>query len=176
MKTAIPKGFYIKARKIQESEIAHCPPHIREIWDWMLRNANHKARNINGTIVERGQIFTSYAKIQEDLHWMVGYRKHKYEKHHCEKSMKYLTKAGMIATRKTTRGLHITICNYDFYNNISNYERDNESYTIATMKLQGRDTIHKNYKELEKETLVKNKEQKNQIFSEWKQGNQGIGE
>ena len=38
----IQGGYYIKARKIQESEIAHAPPHVREIWDWLLWDANWK--------------------------------------------------------------------------------------------------------------------------------------
>jgi hypothetical protein len=120
-------------------------------------------------LINRGEVFTNYAKIQDDLHWMIGYKRVTYKKHHVEKAMKYLRKATMVATRKTTRGLHITVCNYEYYNNIKNYESDNESYTIATMKLQGVDTIHKNDKELENEKLNTVKEEKKieKKFAKW---------
>ena len=32
----------MKARCIQEAEIAKAPPHIREIWDWLLMQASHQ--------------------------------------------------------------------------------------------------------------------------------------
>lgn len=130
----ISSGFYIKARKIQDSDIAHVSPHIREIWDWMLRNANHRPYKTNGTIIGRGQIFTSYSKIQEDLHWKIGYRKLIYKKSQIESATKWLTKAGMITTARTTRGFFITICNYDYYNDISNYENHSEKFTRTTIK------------------------------------------
>jgi len=37
----IKGGYYIKARCIQDSEISIMPPYIREIWDWLLKEANH---------------------------------------------------------------------------------------------------------------------------------------
>lgn len=132
-------GFYIKARKIQRSWIAQAPPHIREIWDWILLSANYKD---NGDI-KRGQLLTTYKDIQEGLAWFVGYRKQTYKKHHCEIAMKALTREHMITTRKTTRGLVITVLNYDKYQDPKSYECYSENYNKATMKLQGTDTIRK---------------------------------
>ena len=43
----IKGGYYIKARQIQDSEIAHSPPHFREIWDWLIKEANHKDKKVN---------------------------------------------------------------------------------------------------------------------------------
>lgn len=138
----IKGGYYIKARKIQESDIAFAPPHVREIWDWLLKEANHAD---NGKI-KRGQTVRTYKDIQEGLHWMVGYRKETYKKWQCEIAMKYLTKQQMITTTKTTRGLIITICNYDIYQNPKNYESHNESHKKATRKPQPTDTINKKNK------------------------------
>jgi len=101
----IKGGYYIKARCIQNSEIAHAPPHVREIWDWLLKEANHTDKKVSGIIIKRGQCFRSYKDIQEGLHWMVGWRKHKYSKNQCEIAMKWLTKRQMIHTAKTTRGM-----------------------------------------------------------------------
>jgi len=113
----IKGGFYLKAR-IQGADIAHAPPHIREIWDWLQR----KAMFTNGEQLSRGQLLVTYDDIREGLSWNVGYRKMRYSKWDCEKAIKWLTKETMITTEKTTRGLIITICKYNEYQNPKNYE------------------------------------------------------
>lgn len=136
----ITGGYYIKSRAIQESDIAHAPPHVREIWDWLLREANHK----DTKVCKRGSLVRSYKDIQEGLAWYVGWRKETYSKHQCEIAMKWLKKATMITTRKTTRGIVINIDKYDYYQNPNNYESHKENYTKATRKPQTSDTINKN--------------------------------
>jgi len=135
-------GYYIKARKIQESEIAHAPPHVREIWDWLIKEANHE----NTGKFKRGETIRSLRDIQEGLCWYVGYRKESYSKSKCEMAMKWLRKRGMIKTAKTTRGMIITICNYDIYQDPKCYETNNEKITKPTMKQQLSDTINKKEK------------------------------
>ena len=150
----IPGGYYIKARQIKYSAIAHAPPHIREIWDYLIREANHSGKKKNGEILGRGQVFTSYDEIREDLHWMVGWRKHRYTKDQCESAMKFLRKpqrnGPMITTRKTTRGLIITVCNYGFFQDQKNYENHNdnhnENHNETGDSPQTADTIDKNEK------------------------------
>ena len=142
----------MKARCIQESELATFPPHVREIWDWLLMQANHSDVVYRGKTIKRGQTVRSYENIREGLHWMVGWRKMRYSKWDCEKAMKMLKKASMIATLKTTVGMLITICNYDQYQNPKNYESHSLSgSTKATSKPQGTDTINKNEKNEKKE-------------------------
>ena len=145
----IKGGYYLKARIIQESEIATAPPHVREIWDWLLKEANHK----NVGTIKRGQTIRTYKDIQEGLHWMIGYRKETYKKWHCEIAMKWLTNRQMITTTKTTRGLVITICNYDYYQDAKNYEKDSDNHNKATRKPQCTDTINKNDKNVKNEEL-----------------------
>jgi hypothetical protein len=122
---AIPKGYILKARAIEDSEIAHAPPHVREIWDLCLRKANFRDRKCGDTVIRRGQWLTSYAEIREALHWKVGWRKHMYKKWQCEETLKRLRRWEMVTTRKTTRGLVITVCNYDLYQSPANYENHN---------------------------------------------------
>jgi len=119
----IPGGYYIKAKKIQTSVIAHAPPHVREIWDWLIQQANFKDIRYNGFIVKRGQLFRTYKEIREGLHWMVGYRKMMYNENHTKKAMKFLREARMIDTTKELGGVLITILNYDYYQETKNYER-----------------------------------------------------
>lgn len=146
-------GYYIKARCWLESDIAHAPPHVREIWDWLISQANHKDQKKGGVVYRRGQVITTYKDIQEALHWMVGWRKMTYKKHDCENAMKWLKKATMVTTRKTTRGLIINIINYDKYQNPENYESHTYNQMNATMQPQSTDTINKNEKNEKNEIL-----------------------
>jgi len=140
----IEGGYYLKARCIQESEIAYAPPHIREIWDWLIKEANHKPKKTHGTIIERGQVFTTYSDILNGLQWKIGWRVERYTKWQCESAMKFLRKGVMITTQKTTRGMIITILNYERYQNPKNYESHSESHSENHNSPQQRHTINKN--------------------------------
>lgn len=140
----IDGGYYIKARKIQDSAIAKSAPHVREIWDWLLKAANHKDNKCYGVTIKRGQLFTDYSEIIEELSWREGFVKKSYKKHHVDYAMRWLRQELMITTQKTTRGLLITVCNYNTYQNPANYENDFDYDTITTRLRQGTDTIHKN--------------------------------
>ncbi len=153
-KPLIEGGYYIKARCIQNSEIAHCPPHFREIWDWLIKEANHKDRKVSGKIIKRGQLFTSYQEIRNGLRWKIGYRTERYSKWQCENAMKFLRKAVMVATAKTARGVIITILNYDIYQNPENYESRNESRNESRGLPQPPDTKNKNGKNVKKEKKI----------------------
>ncbi len=142
----IPDGYYIKARCIQESFISKCPPYVREIWDWLLKEANHKDVKYSGITIKRGQLLRTFLDIQNGLSWMVGWRKMTYKKWHCEKAMKILRTHGMIATMKTTRGMLITVCNYCYYQDSKNYESNRKTDTKAGTSKQTTDTINKNDK------------------------------
>lgn len=154
----IQGGYYIKARKIQESEISHAPPQVREIWDWFLLRSNHS--DFKG--VKRGSLFTSIPEIQWGLRWYVGYRKVIYSKSKCEMALNWLRKRGMIETTKTTRGLIISICKYDIYQNPKNYETNIEKFTKPTRDKQTSETIYKNKKK-EKNDEVIDQSEKNPI-------------
>lgn len=152
----IKGGYYIKARCIQESAISTFPPYVREIWDWILKECNHKEMKSSGRIIKRGECVRSYKDIQDGLKWMVGYRTERYKKWQCEKSMKALTRVGMIVTTKTTRGMLIKVLNYNKYQNPKNYESNNDSVNEATRELQFGDTINKNDKKKEYKYTTKN--------------------
>ncbi len=137
-------GYYIKARKISNSAIAHAAPHVREIWDWLIKSAQHKPYKTSNKTIARGQVLTTYDEIADELHWMVGFIKKVYKKHQIDFSMRWLRQEGMIETQKTTRGFIVTICNYEYYQDQRNYDYDYENTTITTRLRQGRDTINKN--------------------------------
>ena len=131
----IKGGFYLKARCIQDSEIAHCAPVVREIWDYLIKEANH-ADNARLNI-KRGQTFRRIADIQEALHWHVGYRKMTYSNKQCEGAMKELRRLGMVVCTKGVRGMLITVCKYDTYQNFKNYEGGYEGSNEGNTKGKG---------------------------------------
>jgi len=148
----ISGGYYIKARQIQDSEISTAPPHVREIWDWLIKEVNHKDHKN----IKRGSTFKSLNDISEGLKWYVGYRKEAYSKSKCEMAMNWLRKRDMITTTKTTRGMIITICNYDTYQDPKNYETNNERTTKRTRSEQHSDTINKNVKKENNKYTINN--------------------
>ena len=150
-KAKIPGGYYIKARKIQESEIAHAPPYIREIWDWLIKEANHSDRKGNGKIIKRGQCVRTYRDIIEDLSWFIGYRKVRYKKSQVDYAMRWLRDKEMITTKRTTRGVRVTILNYEFYQDPSNYEYRSGYDSEPSTRKQSSATINKNGKKGKKE-------------------------
>lgn len=158
----IPGGYYLKARKGKHSWIAHAAPCIREIWEYLLREANHAD---NG-VCKRGQLVRSYQDIQDGLHWMVGFRKKTYSKWQCEWALKQLTKERMTTTTKTTRGVLITIVNYETYQNPANYESHDEHHNDATRTPQCRHTINKKEKKKKNEKKEEITESK-RLFGEF---------
>ena len=88
----ITGGYIMIARKLLGSTIANCPPHFREIFFWLLLNANHKDQKVGGKVIRRGQCLCSYKDIMESLSWNIGYRKMTYKKHHCEMALRRLVK------------------------------------------------------------------------------------
>ncbi len=131
-KTPIPGGYAIRARCIANSKIAAAPPHIREIWELITREANHQDATYRGFSIKEGQLFRSYKDIRESLHWRVGWRKEYYCENQVKKAMKYLRDNGMIETKKAPGGVLITICNYAFYQDPKNYKRTKESTYEST--------------------------------------------
>jgi len=111
----ISGGYYIKSRKIKESWIAHAQPIIREVWDYLLREANHTDKKYAGFVVKRGQLFRSYREIRDDLSWKIGYRIERYHESSMKRAMKALMNERMIELTNEPRGNIITICNYDHY-------------------------------------------------------------
>jgi hypothetical protein len=138
----IKGGYILQPRVIDESDIIHEPPVVRELWLYLLRKVNH--RNIGK--FKRGSGFFSLEEISNDLHWFVGFRKMKYSKPQLTKSLRRLRERNMIATMKATRGVFVTICKYDYYQDPKNYEGNDEEIMKETRKQRGGITKNKNEK------------------------------
>lgn len=143
----IPGGYYIVPR--WRLEIRSASPVTREIYDYLLAQANYEDRESNGRTIKRGQCVRTYEDIQEGLVWYIGYRKMKYSKDQIENALKWLRKHEMIATEKTTRGMIITLVNYDFYQTPANYENHRQDQKKTVTDPQHGDTINNEFEEEE---------------------------
>lgn len=144
----IPNGYVILARKMLESDLMNKPPLLFKLFAWMLLEARHKDQTIGK--LKRGQLFTTTAEMQETMSHKIGYRKLTPTRDQIRKSYESLTKAAMITTAKTTRGMIITICNYDYYQDPKNYEAHAEAHTESARRPKGAHTINKNVERMKR--------------------------
>lgn len=140
---SIPGGYILQPRCIDDSDIMHEPPVVRELWFYLLRRVNHTD---NGKY-KRGSGFFNLGEIQDALHWYSGYRKMKYSKPQLTKSLRKLRERNMVATAKATHGVYVTILNYDYYQNPDNYGGNAGGQTEETRRKQRGHTKNKNEKE-----------------------------
>jgi hypothetical protein len=134
MEPKIKGGYILQPRIIQESDISVASPCIREIWTYLLREANSKENKYSGHTIKRGQLFRSYEDIREGTKWFVGWRKMTYNENATKSAMKFLRDTQRITTKKQLGGVMITICKYDYYQNPKNYEATNEETTETTIE------------------------------------------
>jgi len=123
------KGF-VKLPRDLYSELLRCPPTARELYIWLLVNANFRDRRVTGKLIRRGQVLTNYRQMQQELRWTVGCRPEQYSTSQIESALKALKVAGLVTTAKTTRGLIVTVCEYNTYQNSGGHENHDEDHTI----------------------------------------------
>lgn len=145
----IPGGYILIARKTLESDLMDMSPVAFKIFGWMLLKANWK----DGPALARGQLFTTIDEMREVCSYLVGYRKERPSKDQIRSAYEALTKATVITTTKTTRGIVVTVCNYDNYQCAENYESHTESHGEISTKALRSPHYNKRIEEEEK-TLV----------------------
>ena len=124
----IPGGFILISRKLLKSGIMEKPPLFLKLWIWMLMQASFKEHgNLN-----RGQFVTSFKKMQKAMGHKIGYRTENPSIKELRGVMKFLTKVRMVGTMKVLHGSVITILNYDYYQNMANYEFMHEGHNKGT--------------------------------------------
>lgn len=85
-------------------------PVALKLWTYLLFCANFddRKRMVGGTIttVERGDVLTSLARIAKDTHLTVQ---------NVRTLLRHFERDGMIAQKSTRKSTHLSICNYDSY-------------------------------------------------------------
>ena len=133
----IDGGATLWARQTIDSDIFYNKPDKWfKIWFYLVNKANHK----DNKLFKRGTCFLKYEWIMEKTKATYSQIKH---------CIEYLKHARQIATQKMTRGVLVTIVNYDFYQTIDNYyyaESQTERKTKGKQKENKSHTINKNDK------------------------------
>lgn len=142
------KGYVLLARSLDDSEVAKMSPCTRELWIYLLRMVNYAD---NGRI-KRGQGFFSLEQIQTDLEWWVGYRRVTYSKPDLTKALRRLREGNMIETTKEVRGVLVTVCKYEHYQDPSNYEGNGSKQRRKEHRSTGVHTISEEGKKKKKRT------------------------
>lgn len=128
----IQGGYILQPRIIKDSDIAHANPCIRELWNYLIREANHSDKKHLGYTIKRGQLFRTYKEIMHDLRWYSGFRTETYTVDQMKKAMAALREALRVTSHKAPGGMLITICNYDYYQDPKNYESTTGGTTGGT--------------------------------------------
>lgn len=133
----IEKGFTIWAKQACESKIfLEKPDHWFKVWFYIVSRVNFKD---NGKF-KRGQGLFTYSELASILI-------PKKSRSVIDRIMRWLKADDMLTTHKTTRGLVITVNNYDKYQSSSNYTDDTRNHSQTIARRQPDDTIQKEEKE-----------------------------
>jgi len=143
-------GYILLARRLTYSFLMDKPPLYLKLWIWML----FKARFKDGNKLKRGQFFTTIEEMRDAMSYQVGYRKEGPTRDMIRSAYEAFTNTTMITTAKTTRGMIITICNYERYQDPKNYETHSEPHgEDATKTTEGPHYKRKKEKEGRKTPL-----------------------
>jgi hypothetical protein len=161
----IPGGFVLLARKLLESELMDKPPLYSKLWQWLILRAEWRK---DAGKIARGQLVTTIAEMQDAMSYRVGYRKITPTKDAVRSAYEAFVKATMITTAKTTRGMIITIQNYELYQNSKNYGPHGEPHGEDAPKPAVTPQGSKDVKEKKnKPMLAKIPPAESRLFSSW---------
>jgi len=133
----IPNGAIILARQSQGSDIwTNKPSWWLKVWIFILMIVNHD----DDQEFKRGTNFFTMDKIYERCFLQNDHIKYRT----IDNVIRFLKLHDMITTQKTTRGMVITVCNYDYYQDLNNYKNDTKKSFGTTRKRDENDTINKN--------------------------------
>ncbi len=149
----IPGGYILLSRKLIESEIWRKPPLYLKVWIYLLSRAqSSEYKNL-----KRGQLWITYQEIIDECSWYMGARIEKPTKAQIFNVLEWMRKpcsadnagatpnATMITTSKATRGMVISIENFNVYQDSKNYESNTENNGADNTGIRsGRNRINKN--------------------------------
>lgn len=154
-------GYVLLSREILTSDFYSFTPCTREVFMYLLLKVNY----IDGKRFKRGSQFFQLARVREDLAWSKGFVKQTYTEDQMKTALNTLVKHDMITCTKTARGVHVTICNYDTYQNPDNYDYRNEARRKPAMNPGTKPSMKAPLKQ-KKEKVIKNKNKQTKKESE----------
>ncbi len=113
----IAGGYVMLARALLDSDLMDQSPLVIKLWVWLLLNANWHDRKQ----LKRGQLVTTIGAMQEAMSHYAGWRKVRPTPDQIRSAYGALTGTARITVRRTTRGVVITVLNYDTYQDVLSY-------------------------------------------------------
>lgn len=116
----IPGGYIIIARSLIESEVMNKPSLYFKLWIYMLISATHKKSKGK---LSRGQLLVTYQDLLKVGKYYKGCCLEYPSEKQVRAAVEWFQTAGMISKKRTTRGMIISITNYDHYQDPEKYQR-----------------------------------------------------
>ena len=118
--------YFIITRKIFDSAIWRDDPHILKLFIYLIGMARHDKipKKYPGFEVKRGELVTSLAQLSDNNEFFLNGRLQKWSRAKVGRMLEKLIEQCYITKLSDTYGTHISICNYDTYQNPSHYTSD----------------------------------------------------
>lgn len=122
----VPDGCFLLARQIFESAIWRDDPHVLKLFIYLMGQARHntKPKKYPSFEIKRGELVTSLAKISEENEYSQNGTIKSWARMKISRMLDLLEQQGYIKKLCDTYGTHISICNYNTYQDINNYKCD----------------------------------------------------
>lgn len=132
----IPGGAFLVARKVFDSDIWTMKPSTWfKMWIYILGNVNF----VDSSTLKRGQGYFNFKREKHDIGQDITDDSTK-------KFMQFARGCGLITTKRSTRGVVVSVLNYDSYQNLSSYEAPQEALEAHQTSTRGAPRYHKNDK------------------------------
>ena len=128
------RGYIILSRDLFDSSLWQLPPDHFRVAVYLLSKARHKNtphKFPDGTTVCRGELVTSMLLIAENCSYHENRMMREMSRQKASRIVKTLENIGFLTHNSDKVGTHITICNYETYQNPTTYNLDS-SVTAVT--------------------------------------------
>jgi len=140
MNEKFKRGFIALSRDLMDSGLWVLPPDHLRVAIWLLLMARHKTTPVrlpDGGTIGRGELATSMSSIAENCSYYENRSHHQMSRKKALKIIETLEEIGFLRRNSHSMGTHITICNYDTYQQLNNYN----SHSCETVREHGGNTV-----------------------------------
>lgn len=120
------KTYFILSRAIFTSAIWLDNPHVLKLFIYLIGNARYKnePKKYPNFQVNRGEVLTSLSDLSEANEYVEFGKVQKWSRAKVSRMLQKLEEQDYIKTISDTYGTHISICNYETYQNHVRYKSD----------------------------------------------------
>jgi len=135
----IEGGAVQLARMSFQNELWHDKDKWR-VFVYIFSQATHNGHRIGKVDIPRGSYLRSYRKLIEDTYWIENHAHKEYSLSRIKQMTDELIVEGRLSKKETEIATLWSVCNYDKYQNLSNYEHPkSEKSSMGTMPNEDRE-------------------------------------